>query len=80
MRKLGSALDNHIAQTTNVQGAEKMQKRKLGNSNLEVSAIGLGCMGITPSRRLSCRGIDIPQIRKNKSDTENVTDVIDMTS
>jgi aryl-alcohol dehydrogenase-like predicted oxidoreductase len=24
-----------------------MQKRKLGNSNLEVSAIGLGCMGLT---------------------------------
>jgi len=23
-----------------------MQKRKLGNSNLEVSAVGLGCMGI----------------------------------
>ncbi|MCA9975383.1 MAG: aldo/keto reductase, partial [Anaerolineales bacterium] len=31
----------------------KMQKRKLGNSNLEVSALGLGCMrmsfGDTPT-------------------------------
>ena len=24
-----------------------MQKRKLGNGNLEVSALGLGCMGMT---------------------------------
>jgi aryl-alcohol dehydrogenase-like predicted oxidoreductase len=36
-----------------------MQKRKLGNSNLEVSAIGLGCMGFshgygaTPERQQS---------------------------
>ena len=26
---------------------KQMQKRKLGNSNLEVSALGLGCMGMT---------------------------------
>jgi aryl-alcohol dehydrogenase-like predicted oxidoreductase len=24
-----------------------MEKRKLGNSNLEVSALGLGCMGLS---------------------------------
>jgi aryl-alcohol dehydrogenase-like predicted oxidoreductase len=31
---------------SNIQkiGVQKMQKRKLGNSNLEVSALGLGCM------------------------------------
>src|SRR5574341_1319702 len=26
---------------------KRMEKRKLGNSNLEVSALGLGCMGMT---------------------------------
>jgi hypothetical protein len=31
---------NHNSKT----GVQKMQNRKLGNSNLEASAIGLGCM------------------------------------
>ena len=37
------------------------------------SVLKNGATLITPSRRLSYRGTDIPQIRKNKSDTGNVT-------
>src|SRR6476646_6237828 len=32
---------------TNLQGGREMQKRTLGNSGLEVSALGLGCMGLS---------------------------------
>jgi aryl-alcohol dehydrogenase-like predicted oxidoreductase len=31
----------------NLKNYKKMQKRKLGNSGLEVSALGLGCMGLS---------------------------------
>src|SRR3982751_6816670 len=42
-------LCGHLRDRNGAQAALKgeiMQKRKLGNSNLEVSALGLGCMGL----------------------------------
>ena len=41
-----------------------MQKRKLGNSDLEVSAIGLGCMGMSYHRGPADRNAMIALIRK----------------
>jgi aryl-alcohol dehydrogenase-like predicted oxidoreductase len=41
----GAQTQRKIAPTFNAKiGVQKMQKRKLGSSNLEVSALGLGCM------------------------------------
>jgi aryl-alcohol dehydrogenase-like predicted oxidoreductase len=38
-----------MSATSNIkpEGEEAMQTRKLGNSSLEVSALGLGCMGLS---------------------------------
>jgi hypothetical protein len=46
-----------IAHTGLCKGRETMEKRKLGKSNLEVSAIGLGCMSKLPQRS-SLKGQD----------------------
>jgi len=45
--KCGWSFGNDNKKKNNLEKGEFMQKRTLGNSGLEVSALGLGCMGIS---------------------------------
>src|SRR5271167_1587075 len=42
-----SSLDLDMFEQCTTDTGEIMQKRRLGNSGLEVSALGLGCMGLS---------------------------------
>jgi hypothetical protein len=42
-----SCFSNFVSYLKSKDMETKMDKRKLGNSGLEVSALGLGCMGLS---------------------------------